>query len=248
VSAAVNAELADEVVVATPGLSGDWKWTGQQPYDYSYSVFKGAKVFYSAKPYDYNVCAFKDVKGVITTACGGGAAPEGEFDGTNLTLRWGFALAHQIFRGKLSDDATISGTVSIAIVGVGLAEFPMTLRKLVPVGEDGEPKSVELLRLVLDDMARGDLPVDRYDEKLAAELRKTLSSGKAAESPQGAKFLMKMHVYAPKEKGQPPEVEPAESYQDLYRVSFPSGDKYCRILVDERGKVTDFACREGRIR
>jgi hypothetical protein len=110
-------DIADELVVARPALSGDWKWSGRQPYDYSYSVFRGVKVFYSEQSYDYNICAFKDVRGVITTACGGGAAPEGNFDGTNLTLHWGFALAHQIFRGRLAEDGTISGGMLPKIAG-----------------------------------------------------------------------------------------------------------------------------------
>jgi hypothetical protein len=164
---------------------------------------------------------------------GDGTPANGNFDNGRAVWRWKVGSHVLTFDAMLGADGTLKGKVStIAFAGIPVSgSFSAT--RPAPQSEREPAQGQMALKVIIEGLARGQLPEESCTAEFADGLRKQMAALQAAYSQLGAVksigFIDSIH-------GSP------KLTTEIYEVHFPGTKRICSIDITKTGKLSDLIC------
>ena len=164
---------------------------------------------------------------------GDGTPATGNFDNGRAVWRWKVGSHLLTFDAMLDADGTLKGKVStVAFAGIPVSGNFSAARP-APEGEREPPQGESALRLIIGDLARGELPTESCTGEFADGLRKQMAALQAAYSQLG---LVKSMSFIDTIHGG------SKVTTEIYEVHFSGAKRICSIDITKAGKLSDLIC------
>ncbi|MFZ1991264.1 MAG: hypothetical protein WAW96_16005 [Alphaproteobacteria bacterium] len=166
---------------------------------------------------------------------GDGTPAAGNFDNGRAVWRWKVGSHVLTFDAMLDADGTLKGKVStVAFAGIPVAGNFSAARP-APESEREPALGQTALKLIIGDLARGELPTESCTGEFADGLRKQMAALQAAYSQLGVvksmSFIDTIHGSS-------------KVTTEIYEVHFPQTKRICSIDITKAGKLSDLICAE----
>ena len=180
------------------------------------------------------LCHFGRNDADFTGLCFGDGTPAtGNFDNGRAVWRWKVGSHMLTFDGILGADGALKGKVStVAFAGIPVSGN-FTAARPLPEGAREPAQGQAALKVIIGDLARGELPAESCTAEFADGLRKQMAALQAAYSQLGA---VKSMSYIDNIHGS------SKVTTEIYEVHFPQAKRLCSIDVTKAGKLSDLIC------